>query len=133
MFNYVSETRNFSWMIIANLYGGIESAINEFPASESANSLSSYGHRNAGYVMQMYVMTPDNRLPWDENIIPYVEGVVASLGDEATHLMAYAPYVDPQFSREEAQRKYWGEGAARLRALKKAYDPEEVFDWPQGF
>lgn len=71
--------------------------------------------------------------PFDEGIIGFVAGMVAALGDEASELPAYAPYADTTFTQQEAQDRYWGAGAPRLRDIKAAIDPKGTVYNPQGF
>ena len=45
--------------------------------------------------------------------------------------MAAVSYVDPELSREEAQRMYYGEQkVSKLREVKRQWDPNNVFRYP---
>lgn len=59
--------------------------------------------------------------------------MVDALGPEAADLPAYAPYADTEYSQEEAQERYWGAAAPRLREIKMAIDPKGTLSNPQGF
>ncbi|KAI5792006.1 hypothetical protein EDC01DRAFT_706804 [Geopyxis carbonaria] len=118
-----------SYMVIFNLYGGPGSRINE-PAAGSA-AAGAYAHRDGGYVVQCYADVLSGG--WRDAVVGYVNGMVGSMGAEASALPAYAPYADPQLAREEAQRRYWGDGVARIAAVKRQYDPKGVVYNPQGF
>jgi FAD/FMN-containing dehydrogenase len=43
----------------------------------------------------------------------------------------YINYADTQLDSPTAQRLYWGSNLARLRQIKRKYDPNEVFWNPQ--
>lgn len=116
-----------------NLYGGPGSIITSFPASTDPASTSSYAGRDAGFVWQLYGNTPDSTPPFNVAIINYITGIVASLGEEVARLPAYAPYADTTYSKAEAQERYWGAGAPRLRAIKAAVDQKGTLYNPQGF
>lgn len=59
--------------------------------------------------------------------------MVDALGQEAADLPAYAPYADTSYSQTEAQERYWGAGAPRLREIKSVVDQGGVLYNPQGF
>lgn len=71
--------------------------------------------------------------PFEAGIINYISGMVDALGEEGANLPGYAPYPDTEFSKEEAQERYWGAGAPRLRAIKAVVDPKGTVYNPQGF
>ena len=120
-------------MIIANLYGGPGSAINAQPEATAAAATSSYLHRRAGYVLQLYAYTANSQPPFAAGIIGFVKGMVTALGAEAADLPAYAPYADTELTGAEAQTRYWGAAVARLKAIKRAVDPRGILYNPQGF
>jgi len=134
LFNYLYNTAPPSeakWFIIVNLYGGPGSVINSVPPNTDPAATSSYGDRDGGYVFQFYGYTPAGA--WNPAVINYVEGMTTSLGKEAANLMGYAPYADTQLTRAEAQKRYWGGGVTRLKAIKKEVDPKGILLNPQGF
>jgi FAD/FMN-containing dehydrogenase len=136
LFDYLYNTSppgGVEWMVIANLYGGPGSIINSFPPSTDPNSTSSYGDRDSGYVWQFYAYTGNSQPPFNPGIITFVQNMVEALGAEAKDLPAYAPYADPELSQAEAQIRYWGEGVARLKAIKSQVDPKGILYNPQGF
>lgn len=107
--------------------------ITSFPASTDPASTSSYAGRDTGYVWQIYGNMVDLMPPFDEDVIGYLGGMVDALGVEAAELPGYAPYPDTTFSKDEAQKRYWGGGAPRLRAIKALVDPKGTVYNPQGF
>lgn len=133
LFTYLQTTKpvNSDWFIIANLYGGPGSIINSFPASTDPSSTSSYLGRDSGYVWQLYGYATNSA--FNAAIIPYIKGMVTSLGAEAANLAAYAPYADTELSQSEAQTRYWGAGVPRLKSIKLAFDPKGILLNPQGF
>lgn len=82
---------------------------------------------------QIYGYAANSLPPFNDNVIPFIKGIVDALGAEGANLPAYAPYADTGFSREEAQVRYWGAGVPRLMAVKAAYDPMGILFNPQGF
>lgn len=121
------------WFIIINLYGGGDSVITSFPPSTDPSSTSSYAGRDTAYVWQLYGNMANLSPPFNGAIITYISGMVSALGSEAAGLPGYAPYPDTEFTREEAQARYWGDGAPRLRAIKADVDPKGTVYSPQGF
>lgn len=107
--------------------------ITSFPPSTDPSSTSAYAGRDAGYVWQLYAQTNTLLPPFDEDIIGFVAGMVDAFGPEVADLPAYPAYADTEFDRDEAQARYWGEGAARLRDIKAAVDPKGIVYNPQGF
>lgn len=83
-------------MVINNLYGGPNSAINAVLPSTNPVSTSSYAHRSASYVWQLYAYTSNSQPPLSNNIRTFVQSMVDALGNEAADLPAYAPYLDPE-------------------------------------
>lgn len=106
--------------------------INSFPPSTDPSSTSSYLGRDSGYVWQLYGYSA-NPPAFNQAIIPYVKGMVTSLGAEAANLPAYAPYADTELSQSDAQTRYWGAGVPRLKSIKLAFDPKGILLNPQGF
>lgn len=103
------------------------------PPSTDPSSTSSYAGRDAGYVWQIYGQSANTLPPFNEEIIGFLAGMVDAFGDEVANLPAYPAYADTEYDRDEAQDRYWGAGAARLREIKSAVDPKGIIYNPQGF
>lgn len=119
-----------SWFAIVNLDGGADSQINARGADFSA-----YGHRNLMWTVQNYgFVGADQTFPAAG--IEFVNGLNAAitevLAGEGVEYGAYINYADPTLGAEEANRLYYGdEIVSRLKGLKAALDPGNVFAHPQ--
>jgi len=80
----------------------------------------------------LYAYTATSQPPFDPAIVDFVKGMVTALGPEAANLPAYAPYADSELSQAEAQVRYWGDGVAKLKGIKKQVDPKGILHNPQG-
>ncbi|ORY84716.1 glucooligosaccharide oxidase [Leucosporidium creatinivorum] len=127
-FNYLWTTATSSnWFVEFDIYGGLGSNIN-------ARSLvySSFAHRAMLLGGQMYASSPNYGLPYPSDNLNFVQGMYAALtnpmlGAWAGTQGAYANYVDPTLTKDEAKALYWGSQYPRLASLKKRYDPTNVF------
>jgi FAD/FMN-containing dehydrogenase len=111
-----------------NLYGGHDSQINA-----KSNSLSSYAHRDSLWVFQHYGHTKSHEPPLSDSTVHFISALDATItdADEEGKYGAYLNYVDPELSREEAGRKYYGEEVLKnLERIKTDVDPDEVFWHP---
>lgn len=119
-----------SWFAIVNLDGGSESQINVRGADFSA-----FGHRNLMWTVQNYgFVGADQAFP--EGGIEFIDGLNGAITDvlagEGVAFGAYINYADPSLSAEEANRLYYGdELVSRLKGMKAALDPDNVFAHPQ--
>lgn len=120
-FEYIDQTNKGTviWFGIFDLEGG---ATNDIPATGTA-----YGHRDALFYFQSYGVNVGRKVK-DEtrNFINGMHNVLT--GSLKSHsLGAYAGYVDPAMTLEDAQVKYWGTNLPKLRQIKKAIDPKDIF------
>jgi len=108
------------WFGIFDLEGG---ATNDVPMNGTA-----YGHRDALFYFQSYGV---NIGSLSTKTRKFVQGMndklTSSLPNHA--LGAYAGYVDPALPN--AQQAYWTSNLPRLRQIKKAVDPTDIFQNPQ--
>lgn len=119
-----------SWFAIINLDGGADSQINARDVDFSA-----YGHRNLMWTVQNYgFVGADETFP--EAGIEFMNGlnqaITDVLADEGVQYGAYINYADPTLGADEANRLYYGdELVSKLKRLKAALDPGNIFAHPQ--
>ena len=85
-----------------------------------APDATAFPHRAALAVVQVYASGA-------------AAGPVAEVRQALTGLVgagAYVNYLDP--AQPDWARAYYGANAARLRTIAARYDPDRVFDFPQG-
>lgn len=117
-----AEKGTLGWFAIFDLAGG---AINDIGQGATA-----YAHRDALFYLQSYAIgipsVSDKTTKFLDDINTLIEKSMpgADLG-------AYAGYVDPAMPDGEAQERYWGSNYPQLQAIKKKYDPKDVFHNPQ--
>lgn len=109
------------WFIIFDLQGG---AVSDVPLESTA-----YCHRDKLMFCQSYAIGLG---ALTDATTDFLEGVVEEIrkGAGAGANASYAGYVDPALGRQ-AEEIYWEGQAELLRAVKGAWDPEEVFWNPQ--
>ncbi|KAF3941565.1 hypothetical protein ABW19_dt0205704 [Dactylella cylindrospora] len=131
-FNYANTAgvaagqNNLAWFVIINLYGGGNSAI----TNTALLAESSYGHRDSLWNFQFYATIENGLTPQkNSSSVEFLNGFDKSArrpGDSA-----YVNYADPTYSREESHSLYYGGQYKRLSLVKKKYDKEQVFWYPQ--
>jgi hypothetical protein len=133
-FNYVitqGRTSTDPWFTIINLYGGIDSQINNVKPGAAP---SAYSDRDALWVFQNYGSTLSSRPPLSPTVTSFIAGLSAALttAQPDGHFGAYLNYIDPDLSPSQAALLYYGADTyARLAALKETYDPQATFWNPQ--
>lgn len=123
LFSYISNNSDHSplWCIIFNSEGG---AMADTPTRATA-----YPHRDKVMMYQSYGLGITDV---SEETCNFLDGVHAQIQAGAPEAKStYAGYVDVNVDREAAQRLYWGDQLGLLRAVKKRWDPEDVFRNPQ--
>lgn len=70
---------------------------------------------------------------YPSNGTAYLNNYVKTITDNmnGTKFGAYYGYSDPSLSKSEAHEMYWGAHYAKLKDLKKKWDPKKVFENPQ--
>ncbi|KAH7165424.1 hypothetical protein EDB81DRAFT_639478 [Dactylonectria macrodidyma] len=126
--NIDNASDRHSWYVLIDLHGGANSVV-AGPAADS----TAYAHRDKLLLYQFSDRGVDG-VPYPEQGFALLEGfresVTASMEDGRWGM--YANYLDTQLDSETAQRLYWGENLPRLRRIKAALDPGDVFWFPQG-
>ncbi|KAI0157092.1 putative glucooligosaccharide oxidase [Hypoxylon sp. FL1284] len=126
-FEYLADTENSMWMgtyVLINLWGGADSQINTTDGKSSA-----FGHRDACWVVQAHSSFSEWRKP--ETYINYITELISSMTKHLPRFGAYSGYADPSLTRAEAHKLYYSEETlAKLKQLKKKWDPDNVFSNP---
>lgn len=115
-----------SWFTIGNIYGGVDSQINT-----KDTSFAAYSDRDSLWVFQHYGSDAVGS-PFTSQQVGWMAGLQNALTSVQSGTKAYLNYVDPTYSREQAWDLYYG-GAltTKLRQMKRALDPKNVFANPQ--
>lgn len=120
-FEYVDQADKGTkiWFGIFDLEGG---ATNDVPANGTA-----YGHRDALFYFQSYGVNLGIKVK--DQTRDFINGMNDVLaGSLRNHALgAYAGYVDPAMTLEDAQVGYWKGNVPKLRQIKKAIDPNDIF------
>ncbi|KAK4128995.1 Glucooligosaccharide oxidase [Parathielavia appendiculata] len=118
-----------SWYLMVDMYGGPNSAITKVPADAT-----SFAYRDPNthlFLYQFYDRTMRGSYPSDgfAFLDDWVKLFTAGL--DTTQWGMYINYADPRLNQTAAQEAYYGQNLARLRQLKKQFDPAELFYYPQ--
>ncbi|RPA74065.1 FAD-binding domain-containing protein [Ascobolus immersus RN42] len=127
LFDYIFTNRDkepSGYYFIANLYGGPGSLINAVSSTATA-----YFDRDAFIVFQFYGFAANNSPPFNAQTIPFINNLSKAITDKQARVgggvwPAYANYIDPELTYQEAGQKYFGGNLARLRQLKTVWDPQ---------
>jgi len=123
LFRYMgdADAGTLLWFVIFNSEGG---AMADTPAAATA-----YPHRDKLIMYQSYVIGIPTLTKATRDFADGLHDRVR-MGAPAAN-STYAGYIDRTLSREAAQEFYWGAQLPRLREVKKAWDPKDVFHNPQ--
>ncbi|KAK2464781.1 hypothetical protein APHAL10511_003199 [Amanita phalloides] len=126
MANEGSKT-DVSWFVEMDFYGGTNSAVNSIPTSAPA-----FGHRNALWTIQFYAYSSSSQPPFPSDGFSFLDNMVQSLTSNSPanwDIGAYPNYADDRLTNW--QNLYYGSNYQRLLSVKQAYDPNNVFTFPQ--
>ncbi|KAH6616117.1 hypothetical protein B0J18DRAFT_296543 [Chaetomium sp. MPI-SDFR-AT-0129] len=127
---WVTEARNVtrSWYIIIDFYGGPTSAVTKVAAEDT-----SYAYRDPENSLFLYELYDRSFGDYPDDGFAFLDGWVDAFtsGLEESQWGMYVNYADPTMDREQAQQVYYRQSLPRLRDIKKAVDPDEVFYYPQ--
>ncbi|KAK5660198.1 hypothetical protein OQA88_13668 [Cercophora sp. LCS_1] len=125
-FNYAKSNKR-DWYVHIDIHGGKHSAVSK-PAPGSA----SYAHRDYLFMYLFYDRVDKGVFPTTGfgHIQNFVSNITHSLTEDQWG--RYINYPDPNLDQATAQTNYWGDNLAKLQALKKQFDPQDVFNYPQG-
>jgi hypothetical protein len=93
--------------------------------------MSSYAHRDKLYLIQFYDLSffgayPSNGFSFLDN---WVSNVTAPLAKDDWGM--YINYADSRLDQATAGQSYYGKSLTKLQRLKAAFDPENLFYYPQ--
>ncbi|KAJ7584138.1 glucooligosaccharide oxidase [Mycena floridula] len=114
-----------NWATEVELFGGNDSAINSVPLDATA-----FGHRNVKFNIQFYAAS--SAVAIDLADFGLLDGMVGSLVSNMPadwNIGTYMNYIDNRL--DDWQKLYYGPHYQRLTALKKVYDPLDVFHFPK--
>jgi hypothetical protein len=124
---YTSGPKNSrSWWFQLDLHGGANSAV-----TNGDFSMSSYAHRDKLYLIQFYDLSffgayPTNGFSFLDN---WVSNVTAPLAKDDWGM--YINYADSRLDQAAAGQSYYGKSLTKLQRLKAAFDPDNLFYYPQ--
>ncbi|KAJ7034137.1 glucooligosaccharide oxidase [Mycena alexandri] len=112
------------WFVQIGLYGGNASAINAVPQDATG-----YTHRDSMFTMQIQV----TQVPVvTEAGFSFVEGVADTITGNMPPDWDYGSYLNYIDDRlVDWQHRYYGVDYPRLQALKRSYDPTNLFRFPK--
>ncbi|KAJ7589164.1 glucooligosaccharide oxidase [Mycena floridula] len=119
-----SSTLN--WFMQVELYGGTNSAIRAVAEDDCA-----YAHRDTMFTFQIYASSSTFKPPFPSNGFTFIEAAanaITSNMPSTWNYGAYLNYIDDKLTNY--QNLYYGTHYARLRSIKKAVDPLNVFMFP---
>ncbi|KFY30620.1 hypothetical protein V494_08089 [Pseudogymnoascus sp. VKM F-4513 (FW-928)] len=118
----VADNVDRKWFFQLDLHGGASSGV-----WAADNGVTSYPHRDKLYIIQFYDRVIEGSYP--PNGFEFLDGWV----DVTTQPLEwgewgmYVNYVDARLGRREAEELYWGKYLPRLRQIKRAVDPGDLF------
>ncbi|KAK7031100.1 hypothetical protein VNI00_013705 [Paramarasmius palmivorus] len=133
---------NLSWFMQVELYGGANSKINTVPADATA-----FARRDSIFTWQLYASSANALPPYPEEGFTFVNGVADSVVNSMPQdwdYGAYTNYIDDRLDNCETftifaklsltlglgQHLYYGNNYDRLKSIKDAVDPNNVFSFP---
>jgi len=128
-----------TWLVLAELHGGGNSALNSAPQSSS-----SFAHRDTLFTWQFLGVTPDAQPPFPQSGIDFIHNIFNSITAPMPkeEVKGYVNMFDSTLDADEAHRRYYGNGPwdgkegsvgvyEKLVGLKEKWDPQSVFWNPQ--
>ncbi|KAG7098041.1 hypothetical protein E1B28_000017 [Marasmius oreades] len=117
---------NTVWFMQADLFGGSNSKINQVPVDST-----SFVRRDTMFTWQFYASSANLEPPFPEEGLTFLDGAVNSIVGAMPHSWDYSAYANYLEDRlEKWQKLYYGKHYDRLKAIKKAVDPNGVFTFP---
>ncbi|KAF3000281.1 hypothetical protein E8E13_008380 [Curvularia kusanoi] len=124
LFDYIDKADKGGaiWAVIWDLEGGA--------ISDVAPDATSYGHRDAIFFHQSYVVNLLGAV--NDKSRAFLTGINDMVSNARSDRIqgAYAGYVDPALGADSAT-DYWSNNVARLVSIKSQIDPADVFHNPQ--
>ncbi|KAF9460051.1 glucooligosaccharide oxidase [Collybia nuda] len=113
-----------AWNVEVELWGGRNSAINVV-----SPDATSFAHRSSLFTIQFYASS--SLPPFPDDGLSFLDKMVDSIISNSPKdwdYGAYPNYIDSRLP--DWQKRYYGAHYPRLRALKRKYDPQDIFDFP---
>jgi len=109
-------------VILGDLQGG---RISDFP-----NNATAYAQRDSMYTIAAYAVSV---LPYPADTLAFLNGMINTImtAQPDADFGAYPGYIDPLLPSSLWPQQYWGANYPRLKQIKAAYDPKDVFSNPQ--
>ncbi|KAG0141726.1 hypothetical protein CROQUDRAFT_51291 [Cronartium quercuum f. sp. fusiforme G11] len=117
------------WMIQFELYGGSKSAVTSVDANATA-----FAQRNIFWTIQFYTSSSNRQPPFPDEGLTFLDKMMATIVDNnpsGWQYGAYANYVDDRLAPAAWKSLYYNTHYQRLTEIKSAYDPQNVFSYPQ--
>ncbi|KAK4191294.1 putative reticuline oxidase precursor, partial [Podospora australis] len=122
-----AKSNKRDWYVHIDLHGGKNSAVSAVGEDEA-----SYAHRDFLFMYLFYDRVDKGVYPVDGHtyMSNFARNITEGLAQEEWG--RYVNYPDSRLDQASAQTNYWGKNLARLQAIKKEVDPDDVFHYPQG-
>ncbi|KAK7039845.1 Glucooligosaccharide oxidase [Favolaschia claudopus] len=117
-----------NWFVLAELYGGKNSAVNAVPLDSTA-----FAKRDTLFTFRFGASSLSGSPPYPNDGFSFLDGMVGSILDnEPAHwgFGAYLNYLDERLAN--GAKLYYGSHYDRLKSLKAAFDPHDTFNFPVG-
>ncbi|KAA1094404.1 hypothetical protein PGT21_020273 [Puccinia graminis f. sp. tritici] len=117
------------WFVQLELYGGKNSAVTAVGADETA-----FAQRSILFTIQFYASTSSTNPPFPAEGFTLLDNMVDSIVNNNPsdwNYGAYANYVDDRLTSSQWKSLYYKKHYQRLTQIKQAYDPQNVFAFPQ--
>jgi len=121
-----AKSNSRDWYIIIDMYGGKNAYI-----QKDSQGKMSYAHRDKLYLFEFYDRVQGGSYP--SNGLGFLNGWVDAFTKNLNESQwgMYINYADPTMNRTYAQQTYYRQSLPKLQQIKAAYDPDEVFYYPQ--
>ncbi|OAV99047.1 hypothetical protein PTTG_02415 [Puccinia triticina 1-1 BBBD Race 1] len=120
---------NTVWFVQLELYGGKNSAVTAVSADETA-----FAQRAILFTIQFYASSSNFAPPYPTagfNLLDNMVDSIVNNNPSGWNYGAYANYVDDRLSPSQWKSLYYKNHYQRLTQVKGAYDPQNVFVYPQ--
>ncbi|EGG03687.1 uncharacterized protein MELLADRAFT_90001 [Melampsora larici-populina 98AG31] len=118
-----------NWFVQFELYGGQNSAI-----TSVAKDATAFAQRSILFTIQFYTSSSNYSPPFPDAGLTFLDQMVAAIvnnGPSGWEYGAYSNYVDARLSSNEWKNLYYNTHYQRLTQTKVAYDPQNIFSYPQ--
>ncbi|KAH9818271.1 hypothetical protein DFH28DRAFT_1151956 [Melampsora americana] len=118
-----------NWFVQFELYGGSNSAI-----TAVAKDATAFAQRSILLAIQFYTSSSNFAPPFPSAGLTFLDQMVSTIvnnNPSGWGYGAYANYVDDRLSANQWKTLYYNTHYQRLTQIKSAYDPQNVFAYPQ--